>query len=82
MNDRQVHQRARIATNVRNGELTWRETARLTLQVFDEIVPRATDPPDLRPSPAQEVKVDVASLGKRRDGLGPSPGAHRHQSQQ
>jgi glycosyltransferase involved in cell wall biosynthesis len=25
----------------RAQELTWRETARLTLQVFDEIVPRA-----------------------------------------
>jgi glycosyltransferase involved in cell wall biosynthesis len=62
----------------RAQELTWRETARLTLQVFDEIVPRAPEAADLRPSSAQEVKVDVASLGKRRDGLGPTPGAHRH----
>jgi hypothetical protein len=32
VNDRQVHQRTRIATNVRNGELTWRETARLSAE--------------------------------------------------
>ena len=61
----------------RAQELTWRETARLTLQVFDEIVPRAPDSTVLRHPPAQEVKVDVAALGKRRDGLGPTPGSHR-----
>ena len=32
VNDRQVHQRARIVHNVRSGELTWRETARLSAE--------------------------------------------------
>jgi hypothetical protein len=32
VNDRQVHQRGRIAHNVRNGELTARETARLAAE--------------------------------------------------
>jgi hypothetical protein len=32
VNDRQVHQRQRIARNVRQGDLTWRETARLSAE--------------------------------------------------
>ena len=66
----------------RAQELTWRETARLTLQVFDEIVPRAPAQAGLRSAPAQEIQVDGAPLGKCGDRLGPPPDTQRHQSQQ